>query len=139
MERALETRSQVQQIIGHDSLQSIQNSGSIRFFREEQLEWIDIIPLGRFSYRPDSGFSGQATKITVHRLQQHQEARKDSSNVAVRQVRSRAEIESSGQLQATKAVAETVRSKPIPLYGYLIGLVAIGILIAVAKVLFFRK
>src|SRR5690606_24261731 len=61
-----------------DSLYSDIQQQRLRLRHESRQEWTEIFPVGIFSYRPDSGFSGKAMVVRVYQDQSAQQWTKDS-------------------------------------------------------------
>ncbi len=68
-QKVSEVRSHVQSdsLIRRDTLTELFGR---QFFQENEV--LDISPLGSFTYRPDSGFKGQASRIRIYRKKTHQ-------------------------------------------------------------------
>ena len=97
-----------------DSLYSDIQQQRLRLRHESRQEWTEILPIGTFSYRPDSGFSGKAVTIRVYRDQSAQQWTKDSSTI---RMGSRHQDTSSSEAfysRIQERAAQTSKLEPVP-------------------------
>ncbi|SEM72901.1 hypothetical protein SAMN05216436_10717 [bacterium A37T11] len=95
-----------------DSLQMRLQTQHIQFLSLNQQDITEIIPQGTFSYRPDSGFIGQASHVTVYRQQKQQSQIKDATGLQLSTTHHQQKIDSTLQQQSRQNREETQKSKP---------------------------
>lgn len=117
----------------YDSLSVLLHRGSRQLLNENNMEWTEILPIGPFSYKPDSGFSGQAAKITVYRQQERRLDRQDSAAAKLLHLQRQTVLDS--QLQRAEQLDKRLEraSDPVSVYPYIAAAAVI-----VALVLFLK-
>lgn len=116
-----------------DSIAHVTLHNRTRWHQEHQHEWTEIIPIGPFTYTPDSGFTGQARVIRVLRQQGTQRFSADSSLNRTDNIHRNASSQIAIHSSEQKQTERLFESAPVSPYWYVAGIILLVLLTAFAR------